>query len=82
MRGGGNLLSSCSKGFTLAEGTTCVATLEDNRFSAFTLAEVLVTLGIIGVVAAMTMPVLIGKYQHFVLVNRAKSLFHIISGLL
>lgn len=29
----------------------------------FTLAEVLITLGIIGVVAAMTMPVLIAKYQ-------------------
>lgn len=38
----------------------------------FTLAEVLVTLGIIGVVAALTLPVLISKYQHFVLVNRAK----------
>lgn len=30
---------------------------------AFTLAEVLVTLGIIGVVAAITMPVLINKYK-------------------
>ena len=30
---------------------------------AFTLAEVLITLGIIGVVAAMTMPTLIGNYQ-------------------
>ncbi len=33
------------------------------RKLAFTLAEVLITLGIIGVVAAMTMPVLIGNYQ-------------------
>ena len=31
--------------------------------AAFTLAEVLITLGIIGVVAAMTMPSLINKYQ-------------------
>ena len=30
---------------------------------AFTLAEVLITLGIIGIVAAMTIPTLIGKYQ-------------------
>ena len=30
---------------------------------AFTLAEVLITLGIIGIVAAMTLPSLIGKYQ-------------------
>ena len=36
---------------------------------AFTLAEVLITLAIIGVVAAMTMPVLIGKYQEHVTVN-------------
>lgn len=30
---------------------------------AFTLAEVLVTLGIIGVVASLTMPGLMGNYQ-------------------
>ncbi len=30
---------------------------------AFTLAEVLITLGIIGIVAAMTLPALIGNYQ-------------------
>lgn len=34
-----------------------------NRLKAFTLAEVLVTLGIIGVVASMTMPTLVGNYQ-------------------
>ncbi len=33
------------------------------EFKAFTLAEVLITLGIIGIVAAMTMPVLIQKKQ-------------------
>ena len=32
--------------------------------SAFTLAEVLITLGIIGVVAAMTMPTLINSTNH------------------
>ena len=41
--GGGNRLSSCTKGFTLA--------------------EVLVTLGIIGVVSAMTVPSLMQNYQ-------------------
>ena len=30
---------------------------------AFTLAEVLITLGVIGLVAAMTLPSLIGNYQ-------------------
>lgn len=40
--------------------------------AAFTLAEVLITLGVIGVVAAMTMPSLIAKYQEIVFVNKAK----------
>ena len=35
----------------------------DKKFSAFTLAEVLITLGIICVVAALTMPSLIANYQ-------------------
>lgn len=35
-----------------------------NRNNGFTLAEVLITLGIIGVVVAMTMPTLISKYKH------------------
>ncbi len=30
---------------------------------AFTLAEVLITLGVIGIVAAMTLPGLIAKYE-------------------
>jgi len=32
---------------------------------AFTLAEVLITLGIIGVVAAMTLPVVVSKYRQY-----------------
>jgi len=39
---------------------------------AFTLAEVLITLGIIGVVAAMTLPVLVSNYQKTVWVNQLK----------
>ena len=38
----------------------------------FTLAEVLITLGVIGVVAAMTLPSLIQNYQKTVLVNQLK----------
>ena len=45
--------------FTLAEGATCVAQSAKPRRAAFTLAEVLITLGIIGVVAAITLPALI-----------------------
>ena len=38
----------------------------------FTLAEVLITLGIIGVVASMTIPTLVTNYQDKVMVNKAK----------
>ena len=40
--------------------------------AAFTLAEVLITLGIIGVVAALTMPALIANYQKQVWVTQLK----------
>lgn len=39
---------------------------------AFTLAEVLITLGIIGIVAAMTIPALIANYQERVIVSQLK----------
>ena len=35
-----------------------------NKRLAFTLAEVLITLGIIGVVAAITIPNVVAKFQH------------------
>ena len=38
--------------------------------AAFTLAEVLITLGIIGIVAAMTLPTLIANYQKKVVETR------------
>lgn len=53
--------------------------LENNiaRFG-FTLAEVLITLGIIGVVAAITMPTLITKYQKHATVNKLKNSYSIL----
>ncbi len=45
------------------------------RKAAFTLAEVLITLGIIGVVAAMTLPLLISNYQHKVLETQFKKAY-------
>jgi len=48
-------------GFTLAEVFSVHP--KGGRKQAFTLAEVLITLGIIGVVAAMTLPTLIQKHQ-------------------
>ena len=49
--------------FTLAEGATHVAHFDYVRRVAFTLAEVLITLGIIGIVAALTMPSLIQNHK-------------------
>ena len=46
--------------------------------NGFTLAEVLITLGIIGVVAAMTMPTLIKHYQQHETVNRLKETYSIL----
>ena len=48
------------------------------NFKAFTLAEVLITLGVIGVVAAMTMPTLIKHYQQHETVNRLKETYSIL----
>ena len=42
------------------------------KHAAFTLAEVLITLGIIGVVASLTLPTLIQNYQKTVWVNQLK----------
>lgn len=57
--------------FTLA-GATHVAKSENIQNFGFTLAEVLITLGIIGVVAAITMPTLIQNYKKQVYVNQLK----------
>ena len=43
--------------------------------SAFTLSEVLITLGIIGIIAAMTLPALTGKYQQKVLASQFKKAY-------
>ena len=46
---------------------------------AFTLAEVLITIGIIGVVAAMTLPVLVTKYRHKEYETRFKKAYSVIA---
>ena len=46
---------------------------------AFTLAEVLITLGIIGIVAAMTLPVLVASYQKQVTVSKLKKVYSVLS---
>ena len=49
------------------------------RKCAFTLAEVLITLGIIGVVAAMTLPSVIQNYQKKITVERLKKTYSTLS---
>ena len=67
--------------FTLAEGATHVAH-NNSRKIAFTLAEVLITLGIIGVVAAMTMPSLITAKQEKATISTIKKNYSIFANAL
>ena len=46
----------------------------------FTLAEVLITLGIIGVVSALTIPTLIANYQEKVTENKVKKMYNTLSN--
>ncbi len=46
--------------------------MEQKIKAGFTLAEVLITLGIIGIVAAMTIPGLIAKHQKIVTATQLK----------
>ena len=62
--------------------TTHYSLIFDMVFSrkrtAFTLAEVLITLGIIGIVACMTLPVLVSKYREHVTVNRLRQVYSLL----
>ena len=48
----------------------------------FTLAEVLITLGIIGVVAALTLPMLIAKYQKQVTVSGLQKSYSVVTNMI
>lgn len=65
------------RGFGLAK--LFCADIDMRRHFAFTLAEVLITLGIIGVVAAMTMPTLIQKQQEKATVTALKKFNSVLS---
>lgn len=45
------------------------------KYNAFTLAEVLITLSIIGIVAAMTLPMIVSKYQKCLVANQVKKFY-------
>ena len=66
-------------GFTLAESdnSTPMGRVSEGRegIKAFTLAEVLITLGVIGVVAAMTLPSVIKHYQQQATVSKIKKFY-------
>ncbi|MDE6139091.1 MAG: type II secretion system GspH family protein [Candidatus Gastranaerophilales bacterium] len=69
---GGNL-------FKLNLSGVYVSPLKSTKVVAFTLAEVLITLGIIGVVAAMTIPTLMTKIQNLVLEQQLKKATSVIN---
>lgn len=52
---------------------------QKNWSKAFTLAEVLITLGVIGVVAAVTMPILIQKVEEHILISQLKQAYAILN---
>lgn len=71
--------------FLGADFSMRISTLS-NKFNtgkknAFTLAEVLITLGIIGVVAALTLPTLITNYKKQALVTQLKKSINIVENL-
>ena len=72
----GNSNNKCKFAFTLAEGATHVDNSNNKRRFAFTLAEVLVTLGIIGVVAVLTVPNIISSYQKKVYVAQLQKAYN------
>lgn len=69
----------CNQAFTLAEGAAHVEILSNIRHAAFTLAEVLIALGIIGIIAAMTIPNLMGAYRKSVAENKLKTTYSLLS---
>lgn len=50
-----------------------------NFNKAFTLAEVLITLGIIGIVAAMTLPTVLSKYREQVVLTKLKRVYSVMN---
>ena len=84
IKGGNAKDLPCNGGGTIVpEGFVEPFTPHHSRFTskkvAFTLAEVLITLGIIGIVAAMTMPALIQKNNNKVVETRLKKFYSAIN---
>ena len=65
--------------FKKKAGATHVDMSGNIRCAAFTLAEVLITLAIIGIVAAMTIPTLVSKFQDKALVSQFKKTYSLLN---
>ena len=63
----------------LEGGQESVIPRRGRKRAAFTLAEVLITLAIIGVVAALTIPTLVQKYKERETVTRVKEFYSVFS---
>ena len=74
------LKSFCSNGFGDIKRSRFTAYNSLKKKTAFTLAEVLITLGIIGVVAAMTLPTLINNYQKKETISKLKKVYAILGN--
>ncbi len=69
----------CINGFIPAKDARHAGTFSNVRKIAFTLAEVLVTLGIIGVVSAMTVPSLMQNHQRKTYVTQLHKVYNLFS---
>lgn len=72
-------MRSVKKGFTIAEGATRGSTIDVIAKLGFTLAEVLITLGIIGIVAEMTIPTVIKNFTSQQAVSVLKKTYSVLS---
>ena len=72
----GKLVSEAHRKFLVPY---CLSNLVSSKKAAFTLAEVLITLGIIGIVAAMTIPTLISKYQEKTYITKLKRAYSMLA---
>ena len=74
------IFSRFTSNFSLKRtGATHVAHWDNSRKIAFTLAEVLITLGIIGVVAAMTIPTLMANHRKKVVETKLEKIYSVMN---
>ena len=82
-RGGGNLGLSTQSFVTCQKYKTCYNGDKEHHYKdtqGFTLAEVLITIGIIGIVAALTIPALISNYRKSVVETRLKRSYSVLAN--